>query len=184
MLFSLGFSASLAVAPARAVTNYTALWDASLDGWTPNAATTSLSLVSSAMRVHPITSDPQAISPTLNFTATAHDYIRSQIRSASSNSQFQIYFRTSALSYAESRSKIYTLNTDGAFHYYTIPLSGSHTNSQLVGIPGWSTAGNVLQVRLDPTRATGADVDLSFIAIRQDDKAPYAPVVDTRDHRS
>src|SRR5690349_11107737 len=145
------FALCLMAATARASTEETWLFS-SLGGWTGVNAT--LTIVGGSLHIHPTTSDPQAVSPNnLSFTPTATDYIRTNIKSLNTNGQYQIYFKNGAHGFQEANSKIYNISTDQAFHYYTIPLSGSHPNSQLAGMGDWGSGSTVTQLRLDPARS-------------------------------
>jgi len=68
-------------------------------------------LLSGALRVHPITSDPQSLSPAIGFTTSSCDYLRINIRSSNSNAQFQVYFKTATVAFAEGNLPLPTFRS-------------------------------------------------------------------------
>lgn len=149
------------------------------NGWTfANVTSTCVGGSSGYLALHPTTSDPQAASPSICFAPSTHDYLRVDIRSFNTDRRVQLFYSNAAHGISASFTKVWTIASDNNWHYYTFPLSGDP--SSLGYVTGWdaSGSGSVTKIRLDPAMSSNGEIDYSFVFLRRDDKAPYAPVVD------
>ncbi|GGD56266.1 discoidin domain-containing protein [Paenibacillus nasutitermitis] len=140
-------------------------WDWRTDndsqGWARNAQIDSSAVIYGRLIVHVPngSTDPQINGPAVSISATTYKILEITYRNFTGNTDAQLYWTSSAGSWAQARSQTFSTIADGEWHTLQVDLSGN---------PNWT--GTITQLRFDPTRNTG-NGDFELESLRVLDKA-------------